>query len=797
MKSFVTVGLVMASVCITTSGYAQQGSDEAAIAVGKFGQEVRTFYTTAEGLPSDEVNAVAVGADGTVYAATAKGLAGFSNGNWSVLVPDTAVYLVTTDPRGGVHFLEDGGLSGISGVGPSMGRKHTPLHGSIADAASVRCIAVPRGALFLGADSGFYVTSDVGAMNASNELDDLLGADKSIRDFATTADGKSFAVAAAAGVFANDGTGADWKAVNPRQQEKCWNSCDARGVAYDEKSRLWVAMPQGVACLDGETWELFTGHDGLPYGDFTSVATGPAGVVWFGTHMGAVRYDGTRWVYRQGLRWLPDDDVRDVAVGPDGSAWFATKKGVGVIRFEPMTLAQKAKFYEDEIDARHRRTPYEYVLEVSLERPGDKSKWTQHDSDNDGLWTGMYGASECFAYGATKDPKAKERAKKAFEALHFLGEVTQGGSNPAPKGFVARSILPTSGPDPNEQATPERDRRNQERDKKWKVIVPRWPKSADGQWYWKTDTSSDELDGHYFFYGLYYDLVAETEEEKTRVREHVRALTDNMVDHDFCLVDHDGLPTRWAVYSPKALNGDPSWNVERGLNSLSILAYLATAEHITGDPKYRQAADLLINEHHYAQNLLVAKIHNGIGSGNQSDDEMAFMSYYNLLKYEKSLELRGQYAFSLYRYWYLEEPEANAFFNFVYASVVSGQQFSNAFGSYRLGRDSSGPIVRSVEELKRFSLDRLNWGHDNSRRIDLVHLPKYSEIEAYAGERSRKAFRVDGYVIPVDERFFNHYNHDPWSLRVGGNGQSLADGTVFLLPYYMGLYHGFIKESTE
>lgn len=35
--------------------------------------------------------------------------------------------------------------------------------------------------------------------------------------------------------------------------------------------------------------------------------------------------------------------------------------------------------------------PYEYVLAVRLEKPGDRSKWHQRD-DNDGRWTGEYGA---------------------------------------------------------------------------------------------------------------------------------------------------------------------------------------------------------------------------------------------------------------------------------------------------------------------------------------------------------------------------------------------------------------------
>ena len=61
----------------------------------------------------------------------------------------------------------------------------------------------------------------------------------------------------------------------------------------------------------------------------------------------------------------------------------------------------------------------------------------------------MYGAGECFAYGATKDPKAKDRAKKAFEALRFLQKVTQGCEHAPPKGYIARTIRPVDWPDPN------------------------------------------------------------------------------------------------------------------------------------------------------------------------------------------------------------------------------------------------------------------------------------------------------------------------------------------------------------
>src|SRR5205085_680785 len=151
--------------------------------------------------------------------------------------------------------------------------------------------------------------------------------------------------------------------------------------------------------------------------------------------------------------------------------------------------------------------------------------------------TAMYGAGECFAARAGR-PEARRRAMAAFEALRFLGTVTQGGTHTAPRGFVARSILPADGPDPNLRDGPDRDRVMREsRDSLWKSLAPRWPRSADGKWYWKSDTSSDELDGHYFFYGVYYDLVARSEDEKRAVREHVAAMTDHLIDHNFQLVD--------------------------------------------------------------------------------------------------------------------------------------------------------------------------------------------------------------------------------------------------------------------
>jgi hypothetical protein len=576
---------------------------------------------------------------------------------------------------------------------------------------------------------------------------------------------------------------------------RAWAVGDVLGVAFDSQGRMWFASKAGVGCKMSEGWRFFEGKDGLPWNDFTGICAGADGAVWFTTHLGVIRFDGKKWQYRQGGCWLPHDEVAQAALDAQGNAWFATAAGIGCIERRRMTLAEKAVFYEQEIDRYVKRTPFGYVAEAPLRRRGDKSSADPQDSDNDGLWTAMYGAGECFAYAATKDPKAKERAQKAFEALRFLQKVTQDCAHAPPKGYIARTIRSVDLPDPNIGRL-ESDRQEQQHDKLWKVYEPRWPKSGDGKWYWKSDTSSDELDGHYFFYPLYYDLCADTEVERARVREVVRDVTDHLFTHGFLLIDHDGKPTRWGVYGPQYLNHDPNWWPERGLKSLSILSYLAVAEHITGDPKYAAASRELIDREGYAHNAMYPKVQNGPGSGNQSDDEMAFMCYYGLLRCSQDEVLKNMMRWSFYSYWLNEAPEMNPFFNFAYAAVNQNESAGSVWGNYAV-KPWPGWHEDAMATLYGFPLDRRNWAHHNSHRLDVVFLPRVrsSDLESTDEPRHRGNL-VNGKVLPVENRHFNHWNTDPWQLDYDGDGNELAAGTVFLLPYYMGLYHGFIQKPS-
>nr|HPJ99746.1 hypothetical protein [Candidatus Hydrogenedentota bacterium] len=69
------------------------------VKIGRFPQEVASVFTTADGLPSDDVRAVCLDAQGAVYAQTAAGWAVFQDGRWTAVdAPDTSAFPGCVDP---------------------------------------------------------------------------------------------------------------------------------------------------------------------------------------------------------------------------------------------------------------------------------------------------------------------------------------------------------------------------------------------------------------------------------------------------------------------------------------------------------------------------------------------------------------------------------------------------------------------------------------------------------------------------------------------------------------------------
>ena len=138
------------------------------------------------------------------------------------------------------------------------------------------------------------------------------------------------------------------------------------------------------------------------------------------------------------------------------------------------------------------------------------------------------------------------------------------------------------------------------------------------------------------------------------------------------------------------------------------------------------------------------------------------------------------------------KPERCPLFNYIVAASYDPRVIKGTT-DFEVSVDASieEGLREAVWTLKRYPLGRVKWGYRNSHRLDIVRWPA-----SLLNGPGRGSLR-NGKALPVDERFVEHWNHDPWRLDGSGDGMTLADGASFLLPYYMGRYHGFLVESAE
>lgn len=473
----------------------------------------------------------------------------------------------------------------------------------------------------------------------------------------------------------------------------------------------------------------------LPAGDITCAAKAADGALWLGTHQGVMRIDMSAGVedqrqYFTGRRYLPDDDVVNVTSDATRGVWVRTTTGVAHIELRPMTLEQKAAYFEKRIRTRHDRRGL--VSSSNLRTPGDLSTNQLDPSDNDGLWTAIYAAAECFRYATTHAPEALANARKSIDALLFLEYVT------GRPGFPARSYI----------------RRGEYREP-----GGIWRSTADGMYEWKADTSSDEIVGHFFALGVAWDLLPGAE-LKDRIRATIERVADHILEHGYTLTDVDGRPTTWGRWSRDYFESNTG-KADSALNALELLSFLKTAAHMTVsaryEKEYRKAA---VQLKYLEQTTRLSELTHEI---NYSDEELAMLSFYPIFRYERDPVYLDSYRRAAAQWWRNIEREKNPLWTVIY-------QLSKP----KAPLDLAG----AVWTLYRIPMDTIEWSVRNSHRRDVV-------MEA---TRDRFDEPQSVTLLAPDERPVMKWNGNPFRIDGGNGGRTEDDGAFFLLPYWMARY---------
>ena len=500
-------------------------------------------------------------------------------------------------------------------------------------------------------------------------------------------------------------------------------------------NRVLISTDRGLSVLRGAALTAIKGIDGLPVENTTCLAKGFANDIWIGTARGAVRMLTGDWHYFAGQMWLPDNHVNGIAVG-DRMVYVATDKGIGIIKYEPYTLQKKAAYYEQHIeDCGHKRLGFLHTL---YKKNGE---WIREISDNDGGHTAPYLAAMCYKYAVTGDPEAKKAAIESFKAMMWLERITP------VDGLFARAIWST---------TADKDQRSTQGSG---GLPAKWYPTKDGKWFWKSDASSDEVTAHFYAVSLFYDLVAEGK-DKEMAREHIDRIASYIIKNGWVLKDMDGKPTRWGRWNPEYLLRAYGYN-DRGLNGLEALSYARLGLAITGKKMYADAYRQLI-DWGYPANTLRQKNTFPPAITAPWDDDLAFQSYYTLMRYATDSKLRSFYLRSLERSWEVLRMEHNPIFNFTYGAIT--------------GNDCELP--QAVKSMREEVLDCIDYSYTNSSRDDLYIEPGYT---SYAGG-----------IRAISAREIS-FGKRSTQLDGGSGGNVVSNPSEFIMEYWMARFHGFIQ----
>jgi len=379
---------------------------------------------------------------------------------------------------------------------------------------------------------------------------------------------------------------------------------------------------------------------------------------------------------------------------------------------------------------------------------------TQYSLSDSTIWTGTYLAAESFRYAVTGDEDALENAVRTVEALDAHLKITQ------VPGFIARCAAPDEAP--YNTGYLDHDR-----------YV-----AGTGDWegyFWLNNTSRDQYSGWFFGMSIAYDLL-DDEDARDLIREDVAAVIENLLSHNWWIIDEDGMPTDAA---PQAL-------------STFRLAWLAAAVHILDTPELRTAYEEL-----YEKDKKTFKLSNFSWMNKYYQYygfNLSHLNFHTLWRTETNPERRAFYLDAYHdMIWGLVAHTHNVFFDDIYLAncVRAGEcrDYDETLTDVQAQLfDFQDPPVRDItKEIPEWDLDPLSVLL--SDLIDQWGIRDLIDIEYQTLDPRPVLYRCPRSFM---------WQKSPYNLDcAGGDGTEVYPGVDYLLSYWMGRYYDLIPPGND
>ena len=628
----------------------------------------------------------------------------------------------------------------------------------------------------VGADNNYYIAT---ADSVFTLRGDLSGFERlplnitGIKAIAVSGDKELF-VGTDNGLYEYDGS--TLKQYTAANNEVGDNLISSLAICEDKKSLLIGSYSGFTLYKDGKFERFFAKVDGLPMNQTTSTSCN-RNLLALGHIIGAtfINTADSHIDYYLSKRWILDEYVNDVLIDENGNRFIATKKGISRIYLVETTLADKIRYFEDIQNRYFWRmdgfVPPDLVSSDEFEIKDPRVD----DSDNDGLWTQMQIAAWCMAYAVTKDEYYYQKARKAIEVMFLEVDIPAVDFEKAGLGygFVTRSLVRE---DEGDVYTSKATQSN------WHPV-----EYKGKRYYWKDDTSSDEIDGHFFGYSFYYDHCAKDDAERAEVAKRLGGIADYILRNGYQLLDLDGKKTTWGHWQPDyigvAVDGmdrclkkyplDLCMESAHGggwLNGTQILGFMLAAYRVTGDIKFYNAYEELITKYKYDK---LIEFSDDVWTvtrpaiANHSDHELAMLAYTILLRYEPDPDRRAKWLNNLLKFYEWEIPERQP----MWAAVVA------------LYSEDGARVEDAIRTMREIPRDLRAVYVDNSNRLDA----KDNGLDRHKNPQWDRVF-------PYDEIRKMWWNGNPYAKADGSSPKIHGGPMFFSIAYWMLRYSGVLIE---
>lgn len=459
-------------------------------------------------------------------------------------------------------------------------------------------------------------------------------------------------------------------------------------------------------------------------------------------------------------------------------------------------LHQKALAYDRRFQEKLQPRPYGGAVNVIIKKgmePGSPGSLLGYDDRQDSaIWTGTYLAAEAFRYAASSDPAEKQEAlrnaKGAARTLHLFLEVTgEPGLLARFAGPLAETSIYLRGASPCTGSAPD--------PAKLCCAVNQCAQSPkDPSLFWLGSTTRDQYSGFFFGMGIAYRLIDDPE-----LRRLIRGDLEQIVTV---------LRTqKWII--PGSEQPDKTGGA---VEQLMQAAWLLLAAEVSDDRTSTYCQD-------YAQLVRDPITRDLLLAGDDLDwtnryfqyygFNLSFLAFYNLIQLEPQEARRSAYLKVFEDHVYQEvKGTGNSFFDYIALAVganVPEGTLASAQGSLEPFPEPSGTWACVLPPESKLSQTSIDLYEANKELLpkDVKIFPRAERAYPIASWcRQDFLWQQTPYAIcccPVPEaQRWTHYQSvcDSMTPPVSDTETLIFPGVDYLVAYWMGRYHGFLKPES-